>query len=187
MWTLFDWRSIPTGLVSPRVKSQDLHEDCPLTIEMLDAWYDGTVWVCIEPEIGVICVCLPVMRPVILAALPQRARLTIQSKTGRLFRGARLTRNNGTLVTSSSFRSGAKQGNDTLGNRPFVRLEGIDLPLHDLGSVNHAEAHAEIQVLGSGAQREASNDELIGLDGILKRTDVELQYERQKDWPITEP
>lgn len=142
-------------------------------------WYDGLIWSCVEPSIGVISVCLPVLRPVLLAILPSRLRSSFHSRTDHIFKGGRQSTHGVGTTTFSSFHSNKKRADASIANGTFYRLEGDDIPLRDVTGMGSKEGQSEAQAYGSEAVS-AIDEEGGNVDAIMKRTDVELHYESAK-------
>lgn len=139
-------------------------------------WYEGVIWSAFEPSIGVISICLPLLRPVILAALPLRLRSSFVSKGERFFASSGKSGHVGVL----SSRSRNKQGEAAVRHQHFLRLHGDDILLGPLGGDDERHPHSEARADGSEVAERAEDKEQGDMNTILRRTDIELQVKSGK-------
>ena len=121
------------------------------------------------------------MRPVILAALPERLRSALLSRTDRFFGGVKPAAHFNSAATFSNFRSGKRTTADGVPvHRPFVFLESDDVPLQPMGGGANGVSHSEARASGGEATSQTGHEALGDVEAIYKTTDVELRYEVQK-------
>ena len=117
-------------------------------IHLPDAFYPGIVWTVVEPAVGVISGCLPVLQPAILHFLPKSFRLSTPA-------AAKAFDSNKAHSWFARGRDGRRTSNTS--ERPFARFDRDGIPLATL----HPHSLLERMVARDLESKEQSHD---GLD-----------------------
>ncbi|CAI6287944.1 unnamed protein product [Periconia digitata] len=82
-------------------------------------YLDALIWTAVEPLVAVICICLPMLRPILSSILPRQFRLTSNSKTGQ----SSTSKQQNTLVTIGSHTKSRRINKLGMGYTEFDEAE----------------------------------------------------------------
>lgn len=118
------------------------------------------------------------LRPIVLAVLPHRFRSSAPRESNHfLFNGSKQFGRSDRATALSSSRLRKMQMDARLPYQPFVRLENDEIPLQLIEGTDSSKVHSEATAVGSEVAEKQSDEELGGADTIVRRTDVDLQFD----------
>lgn len=145
------------------------------------ALFKPQLWMTLEPDMAIICACLPVMRPLVTMLLASplyrsiTSYLTSSATTGSSAKNGKLAGSNtvggSSAATSSAARGGARENNNNRASNHHEHSSGYELSLFDsLEYLRDEDVEAGRLVRDAGVWPSSQRDNSIGCQTQVSRS-----------------